>query len=876
MIRLFARLLAVVALVALPAGFAHSSYRTSTSVWDLQQQLSPITLGTGAMYVAGTGIRISGTNTSCQASFLGTDAPFPVNNVVPSWNVDMPTGTGIRIEVRAVNGGSSTAWYELARQGTTSLGSNRTEEDGYGYIDWDTLATYSNWPRIEYRVTLFTNTIGVTPTLRLMSLCYADDNYYIGYTPLPNPGVTTSLAVPWRSQYWSTLDPDEICGPTSMAMAMAYNGCNLPTETVAAETYDSHNGAYGNWPFIAQEAAKYGFKSYYSRSNGQQPLRDFFAAGVPVEIGMAYDAGELTNSPIPSTSGHLVMCVGVTANGDYICTDSAGSDSRWDHVVYLKDEIANVWLGVGGTTIPCIPSSVYWRFPYFAHKSTDPISTRKDGRMELFARGANNNIYHMSQTSANGSWSSWSSMGGPADSDPVAVTNRTGGNTVFAKFSDGNLYYAWQNGSNGSYSAWIDLGGPIAGRPSVGKSPDGRMDVFCRMPDGSIAHRWENTTSGWQAWASLGGSVSADPVVALNWEGREEVFVRGTDNLLYHKWQLNDGSWSGWASLGGPIVGDPGIGRTYDGRIEVYCRNTDGTTQRSRQNGLIVGTSWSSWTAVGGTSTQNIALGRTPNFLEHVFSTESSGQITRRYQTATDGSFGSTEALVGASAGTPIVGHMEDGRLQLFVLQADGRVSGRTQQTAGGWTSWATYGSSFLPETVPPVIGSVSVDPAVAVHGEPVYVTAYATDNAIVTGVTANGVSLANAGGGYWMGSLPADSASGLHNVTVTAVDTSGNSATNTSGSYTTKDLFVLNNRAVFAPIIGSVVSKHLFAVYGKVTVKSELLFEVDDGSGAPVSVYVMSHGLTNGQVVRVRGTLVRDGSDTHMNSTGEFITVLN
>lgn len=868
--------LAVVVVIALPAVFAQASYRTSTSVWDLQIQQSPITLGTGLMYVSGTGIRISGSNTTGQASFLSTDAPFPCNNVVPSWNVDMPSGTGLRIEVRAVNGGTTTVWYELARQGTTTLHGKGTKSDDYGYIDWDTLMTYSNWPRIEYRVTLYTNTVGVTPTLRLMSLCYADDNYWVSYVPLPNPGVTTSLAVPWRSQYWSTLDPNVICGPTSMALAMAYNGCSLPTETVAAETYDSDYGGYGNWPFIAQEAAKHGFKSYFSRSNGQQPLRDFIAAGVPVEIGMAYGVGELTNSPIPSTGGHLLLCVGITANGDYICNDCAGSTTFWDHVVYLKAEVANVWLGVGGTTIPCIPNSVYWRFPYYPYKSTDPISTNKGGKMELFARGVDGIIYHMAQTSPNGGWTAWSSLGGTAASDPAAVTNRTGGNTVFARFTDDNLYYRWQNGSSGSWSSWINMGGPIAGKPSVGKSPDGRMDVFCRMPDGSIQHRWEAAPSGWQGWASLGGNYPGDPVVGLNWEGREEVFVRGTDNQLYHKWQGNDGSWSNWVSLGGTLAGDSAVGKTYDGRIEVYCRFADGTMQRNYQTGTIVGTSWSGWTAFGGSTAYNIAIGRTPDFLEHVFSCDGSGQITRRWQTATDGAFGSSESLAGSSTGVPIVGHNEDGRLQVFVFQSDGKMWSRWQQTGGVWSSWTAFGSALFAENIPPVINAVSVDPVVAAGGEYIYITANVTDNVAVASVTANGISLGNAGGGIWMGAIEASSVLGSHGVTVQAWDTSGNVATDTSGSYKTARVIALNNRAVFDSVIGTASPDYLFVVFGKVHVVNDGLFTVDDDSGMPVNVYVANHNIVEGKFVRVRGTLSGSGSATHMDSTPEHIKPLD
>lgn len=784
MVRVVFILLALALVFASPTAFA-SSYRTSTSVWDLQQQLSPVTLGAGAMYVSGTGIRISGSNPDAQASFLSTDAPFPVNNVVPSWNVDMPSGTGLRIEIRAVNGGTSTAWYELARQGTTPGGS-RTESDNYGFIDWDTLKTYSNWPRIEYRVTLYTDTVGVTPTLRLMSLCYADDHYWVSYVPLPNPGVTTSLTVPWRSQYWSTVDPDEICGPTSMALAMAYNGCSLSTETVALETYDSHNKAYGNWPFIAQEAARHGFKSYYSRSNGQQPLRDFIAAGVPVEIGMAYGVGQLTNSPIPSTGGHLLLCVGITANGDYICNDCAGSTTFWDHVVYLKAEVANVWLGVGGTTIPCIPNSVYWRFPYYSYKSTDPISTNKNGIMELFANGVDGQMYHIWQMGPNGGWSSWTAMGGNPLSDPVAVTNRTGGNSVFARFTDGNLYYNSQNGSGGAWSGWSSLGAVVS-KPSVGKSPDGRMDVFCRMSDGTIQHRWENTSGGWQAWASLGGNYPGYPVVGLNWEGREEVFVRGADNQLYHCWQLNDGTFSGWASLGGTVSGEPTVGKLSDGRLEVYCRFTDGTVQHNWQNTQSVGTAWGGWSPYSGTTTSNVVAARTPGFIQEIYCSGSGGSINRAYQTSIDGGWSAWESLGGAGLGAPIVGHNEDGRLQVFLFQSDGKMWSRWQQTGGGWSSWTAFGSALFQENVSPVISSVTTtSPALFAENDPVMITATVSDNVAVTEVKADGHPLTSDGAGLWTGSVPAAGTLGLNHVQVVAKDALGNTDSDSSLSYNT------------------------------------------------------------------------------------------
>ncbi len=839
-----------------PAAFGYSSDKTSTSVWDLQLAQAPITLDSNLMYVEGTGVRLKDSATSGEAGVYGVDAPFPTNWAVGSWNLDMPPGTGIKVYIRAVNGGTTTAWYEIARQGTTP-GGGRVKSDSYGYIGDDTLFLYNTWPRIEYKIALYSDTAGVTPTLRLVSMCYADTNTHIAYIELPNPGVTTSLAVPWRSQYWVPKIGGVICGPTSMALAMAYNGCNLPTETVAAEAYDSYNSMYGNWPFLAQAAARHGFKSYYCRANGQQPIRDFIAQGVPVEIGMAYSAGELTNSPIPSTGGHLVMCVGVTADGHYICNDPAGSDSRWDHVVYNKNEIAHVWLERSGTMIPCIPNSVYWRFPYYSYQSTSPLCIKKNGIMNLFANGHDGQLYHMRQTSPNGGWTSWGPMGGGITaSDPVAVSNESGGSSVFAKFADGNLYCRLEIGTSGLWRPWTNLG-PVAGRPAVGKTPDGYLDVFCRMADGTIQHRWQRP-SGWQAWAPLGSSTfPGDPVVGLNWDGRQEVFVRGADNQLYHCWQRNDGAFSDWVSLGGSIVGNPSIGRVSDGRLEVYCRFADGTVRHNWQNTLHVGTTWTGWTAYTGTAASDVVAARTPGFLQEIYCAGPDGTVKRAYQTSVDGGWSGWESLGGTGTGTPIVGHNEDGRLQLFILQDDGRMWSKWQLVAGGWSPWTAMGAAIFPETVPPVISSVTTtSPSLVAEGDLIPVVATVSDNVAVTEVTANGVALVSDGAGHWTGSVPAVASPGPNQITVTARDAQGNTSTDSSLTYWTGKVVATANRALVADVADIAKSSYLFTVFGMVTKISDHQFTLDDGSGNAIIVNCTNHGLESGVYAKARGML--------------------
>lgn len=859
----------VMAILAAPAAFAqYASPKTSTTVWDLQQQLSPITLGAGTMYVSGTGVRLAATATSGVVGFYSTDAPFPTNWAVASWNLDEPTGTGFRTEVRAFNGSSYTAWYEIRRDGTIPGGIPRKKYDTYGSIGADTLYLNTTWSRLEYRVTLYSNTVGVTPTLRLMSLCYADTTTLIGYNELPAPGSTTSLSVPWRSQMVVPGIGGVICGPTSMSMALAYNGCNLDTAVVAADCYDDYSKIYGNWPCICQGAAKHGFKAYFSRANNQQPLRDHLAKGYPVEFGMAYNSRELSNSPIDSTDGHLVLVVGIAANGDYICNDPASYSSAYDHVVYNRNEIANVWLNYesqfkrGATVMPCIPNNVYWRYPYFGYKSSDPISINRNGQMELFAKGVNGQVYHMWQTSSNGSWTAWSSMGGTAASDPVTATNRTGGNSVFTRFTDNNLYVATQNTASGIWSGWTSLGGPIAGKPAVGKSPDGRLDVYCRMPNGTIQHRWEDTSSGWQAWASLGGNYPGDPVVGLNWEGREEVFVRGSDSQLYHNYQMNDGAFYGWMSLGGTISGEPSIGMLKDGRLEVFCRFTDGTMRHNWQNTQFVGTAWSGWSSYAGSTAFNVASGRTPAFIQELYSRDSSGAINRAYQTAVDGGWSAWESLGGSSLGAPIVGHNDDGRIQIFTFQSDGKMYSKWQQTSGGWSGWTTLGDSIFSDNVAPVITSTSASPTRVASGDTVSVSATVTDNISVSEVKANGVALTSDGANHWSGTIsvgPIDPALCPKTVPISIVakDPAGNSDTDMSRAYRVYTVVALGNKALHDPVATAAQLKYLFAVCGTVSEASSDQFILDDGSKSPVTIMAPGHGFSNGAHVKARGSLV-------------------
>ncbi len=67
-----------------------------------------------------------------------------------------------------------------------------------------------------------------------------------------------------------------------------------------------------------------------------------------------FESGELPESPLPETRGHLLVVVGFTAAGDVVVHDPAANPERGEPVqrTYPRDAFAETWLergaGIGG------------------------------------------------------------------------------------------------------------------------------------------------------------------------------------------------------------------------------------------------------------------------------------------------------------------------------------------------------------------------------------------------------------------------------------------------------------------------------------------------------------------------------------------------
>ncbi len=259
-----------------------------------------------------------------------------------------------------------------------------------------------------------------------------------------------------------------------------------------------------------------------------------------------------------------------------------------------------------------------------------------DGRLEVFARGTDNQLFHISQTEPNGSsWSNWSSLGGEVQ-EMSASNNEDGRIEVFARRNDGTMWHIWQTNPDYVWSSWRNLGGNI-GVLSVRNNEDGRLEVFAVGSDNELWHIWQTKpNSGWGPWSKLGGSIRR-LVVGRNQDGRLEVFATGTDNTLRHIWQTNpDHDWSNWANLRGAIQ-DVKVAPNKDGRLEVFGSGEIDQIYHIWQ--VKPNSGWSNWSNLGGSFSESSVACNQDGRLE-VFSrgietsTQIDDQLWHRWQTS--------------------------------------------------------------------------------------------------------------------------------------------------------------------------------------------------------------------------------------------------
>jgi 16S rRNA C1402 (ribose-2'-O) methylase RsmI len=226
--------------------------------------------------------------------------------------------------------------------------------------------------------------------------------------------------------------------------------------------------------------------------------------------------------------------------------------------------------------------------------TSDPdISSWGGGRLDVFAKGTDNALWHKAYSSPN--WFGWEKIGGTLTSGPGAVSWGSGRIDMVARTTGNTVQHWWFDNSVGVWNT-DNLGGAIGSDPELSSWGPGRLDVFAKSStSGTLNHRAFSSTA-WFPWDTLPGTV-ASGAGAVSWgSGRIDIVARTASNTVQHWWfDASVGVWN-VDNLGGNIASDPDISSWGPGRLDVFAKGA--------QNNLVhkyyANGAWSNWESLGG------------------------------------------------------------------------------------------------------------------------------------------------------------------------------------------------------------------------------------------------------------------------------------
>jgi hypothetical protein len=250
------------------------------------------------------------------------------DEMIVSWNADAPPGTFLKIEARAVYPDRATKFYCLGIWSPDPERHPREsvpgQKDADGDVDTDTLMLREPAERFQLRLTLGGEG-RARPRIKFLGVCLTDTRARPAVLPPNRAAWGKTIAVPERSQMLYE-NGEVLCSPTTLSMLLAWWSerlgrpeLNRDVPEVAAGVFDPKWGGTGNWVFnTAYAGAFQGLRACTARFSDVAELEDWIARGIPVGLSLCYNrlrgrGGE--------TSGHLVVCVGFTENGDVVVND---------------------------------------------------------------------------------------------------------------------------------------------------------------------------------------------------------------------------------------------------------------------------------------------------------------------------------------------------------------------------------------------------------------------------------------------------------------------------------------------------------------------------------------------------------------------------
>lgn len=257
------------------------------------------------------------------------EARLPVNELIASWNAEMPDSAFLKMEARALYPARATKYYTMALYSGNPARhprqSVRGQKDADGDVATDTLILKEPCNRLQVRLTLGGEGED-KPKLRFFGLSLTDTAATLSPLPPNRKAWGKLIPVPERSQMVYS-NGNALCSPTTVSMLLGYWSAKLhrpeldrDVPEIVQHVDDPVWGGTGNWPFNTAYAGSFpGLRAYVTRFSDLAEGEDWVAAGLPV--GMSVSLTKLLGRTGRPNSGHLVVCVGFTKDGEVIVND---------------------------------------------------------------------------------------------------------------------------------------------------------------------------------------------------------------------------------------------------------------------------------------------------------------------------------------------------------------------------------------------------------------------------------------------------------------------------------------------------------------------------------------------------------------------------
>jgi len=275
-------------------------------------------------------------------------AGIPWNELVVSWNVAAPAGTYLQFEARALGTNGATRFYRLGSWSVDPARHPREsvlqQKDAQGDVNTDTLVLREKADRFQVRVTLG-SADKLKPRLKFIGVSMLDNTIKPGPLPPNRAAWGKVVEVPERSQM-AYPDGGGWCSPTTISMLLAHWSGQLgrpeldnDVPAIAASVNDPKWEGTGNWVFNTAYAGSFKkMRAYTTRFTDVAELEDWIARGIPIGLSVCYN--RLRGLGIVP-SGHLIVCVGFTAEGDVIVNDPG---TRWNvRKTFPRARLVDAW-----------------------------------------------------------------------------------------------------------------------------------------------------------------------------------------------------------------------------------------------------------------------------------------------------------------------------------------------------------------------------------------------------------------------------------------------------------------------------------------------------------------------------------------------------